>query len=230
MEKKLKPKQSSKSADIQSFTIDSITIDEAKLLRIHGYRELKRIRPKVRAAAAAAARETEGTIEPILYFRTLLVQSCGSGALELDDGTIFNNEGFDRFLADVRQVVVFILTMGHSLDRRVKTHIADDQLLSALFLETAGWLGIEAATKQFSIYLRSLAKKQEYRLSQRLGPGYSYKLNGRSVIWPLEQQRTIFELFNNHMMDIELLESCVMLPKISRSGIFGYLPDVKSLE
>ena len=60
-------------------------------------------------------------------------------------------------------------------------------------------------------------------MSPRLGPGYSYKLDGRSVLWPLEQQQPLFEMFARDDVDIELLESCAMLPKISRSGLFGFL-------
>ena len=118
-----------------------------------------RIRPRIREAAIAAARETEEIIEPTLYFRTLLVQSHGNGVLELENGISFKNEGFDRFLKGVCKIVVFVLTMGHALDYRVRAYIDDDQLLNALFLETAGWLGIEAVTKEFSIFLRSLAEK-----------------------------------------------------------------------
>jgi hypothetical protein len=200
-----------------------ITIDEANILRIQGYRDPARIRPIIKKAASMAARETEGLIQPVVCSRRLGVSSCENGVLTLDDGAVFHNEGFDRFLDGVEQVVVFVLTMGHLLDQAVKDYIADDQLLNALFLETAGWLGIEAATKQFSIELRQLARAGNHRLSPRMGPGYSYKLDGRSAIWPLEQQQVLFKLFEGHDIDVQLLESCAMLPKISRSGLYGFL-------
>lgn len=203
--------------------LENIAIDEASILRIQGYRDPARIRPVIKRAAASAARETETLINPRVYYRVLDVRHCQESTLELEDGTVFENEAFQRFLKDVRYVVVFILTMGHALDNAVIDYIADDQLLNALFLETAGWLGIEAATRTLSVHLRQQAKKRGYRLSPRLGPGYNYKLDGRSVHWPLEQQQTLFKLFDNDAMDVRLLESCAMLPKISRSGIFGFL-------
>ncbi len=207
--------------------LSPISIDHAKILRLQGYRDLERVRPKIKNIATEAARETEALIKPKAFFRGLSVRCCKGGMLELEDGTAFQNPGFDRFLKDVQQVVVFILTMGHPLDQAVRAYIADDGLLNALFLETAGWLGIEGATKQFAKYLTTLARRQGLRLSPRLGPGYSYKLDGRSVIWPLEQQKTLFALFEGQLSDVEILESCVMLPKISRSGIFGLLLDRK---
>ncbi len=200
-----------------------VAIDEASILRIQGYRDLERIRPAIKRAAAASARETENLIRPRAYYRILNVDTCRGSILELEDGTVFENEAFQRFLREPRSVTAFILTMGHALDQAVIDYIADDQLLNALFLETAGWLGIEAATRMLSIHLRSRARDHGLRLSPRLGPGYSYKLDGRSVLWPLEQQQTLFKLFSNVPMDVEILESCAMLPKISRSGIYGFL-------
>ncbi len=204
-------------------TLEGVCIDEASILRIQGYRDLQKIRPAIGRAAAASARETEALIRPCVYYRILDVSACEGSTLQLEDGTVFENEAFQRFLIEARHVVAFILTMGHALDQAVVDYISNDQLLNALFLETAGWLGIEATTRALSIHLRSKARERELRLSPRLGPGYSYKLDGRSVLWPLEQQQPLFKLFAKDRMDVELLESCAMLPKISRSGIYGFL-------
>ena len=203
--------------------LEGIEIDEVSILRIQGYRDLKNIRPAIRKAAASVAREAEILIQPRVYYCIQDVKACDGSILELADGTIFENEAFQRLLKNPHCVVVFILTMGSALDEAVIGGIADDQLLKALFLETAGWLGIEAATRSLSIHLRSLARERGFRLSPRLGPGYSYKLNGRSVLWPLEQQQTLFKLFAKDVTNIQLLDSCAMVPKISRSGIFGFL-------
>lgn len=213
---------------MEVLAFNKISIDETKILRIQGYRNLGKVRPVIKRAAAAAARETEALIQPKVFFRCLNILRCKDGVLTLENGITFENEGFGRFLSEAREAAIFILTMGNPLDKTVKDYIADDQLLNALFLETAGWLGIEAATKQFSMYLKGLAKERDLRLSPRLGPGYSYKLDGRSVVWPLEQQQTLFKLFVDQALDVELLESCAMLPKISRSGLFGFLPSTRT--
>lgn len=203
--------------------LEGIQIDESSILRIQGYRDLERIRPAIRKAAVSVAREAESLFQPRIYYRLQDVVTCEGSILELADGTSFENEGFQRLLKDPQFVVAFILTMGTALDETVIDCIANDQLLRALFLETAGWLGIEAATRSLSIHLRSEARERGLRLSPRLGPGYSYKLNGRSVLWPLEQQQTLFKLFAEDEINVRLLESCAMTPKISRSGIFGFL-------
>lgn len=203
--------------------LSGITIDENSILRIQGYRDFERIRPAIKRAALSAARETETLVSPRAYYRIVDVQRCEGAVLEVRNDLVFENEAFQRFLKEPKQVAIFILTMGHALDKAVIDYMAGDQLLMALFLETAGWLGIEAATRQLSLHLREESRKIGCRLSPRLGPGYSYKLDGRSVLWPLEQQQTLFKLFADDAIEVELLESCAMMPKISRSGLYGFL-------
>ena len=200
-----------------------INIDENSILRIQGYRDLEKIRPAIRRAAVSAARETETLIDPKIFYRIVDVQKCEGAVLEIQNDLVFENEAFQRLLKGPKQVAIFILTMGHALDKAVIDYMAGDQLLMALFLETAGWLGIEAATRKLKLHLREECGKIGCRLSPRLGPGYSYKLDGRSVFWPLEQQQTLFKFFANDTIGVELLESCAMMPKISRSGLFGFL-------
>ncbi|MGI9506868.1 MAG: hypothetical protein ACR2RE_27825, partial [Geminicoccaceae bacterium] len=175
--------------------LGGITIEENSILRIQGYRNFETIRPAIKRAAQSAAGETETLIIPRAYYRIVDVRKCEGSVLEVQNDLIFENEAFQRFLKEPKQVAVFILTMGDALDKAVIDYMAGDQLLMALFLETAGWLGIEAATRQLSLHLREEGRKIGCRLSPRLGPGYSYKLDGRSVLWPLEQQQTLFKLF-----------------------------------
>ncbi|MEL6962884.1 MAG: hypothetical protein AAFO01_09020 [Pseudomonadota bacterium] len=204
--------------------LEGIAVDEASILRIQGYRDLTKIRPVIRRAGASVAREAEQLFKPQVHYCTQGVMACEGSLLKLADGTTFENEAFQRLLKDPQYIAAFVLTMGSALDDAVVDCISADELLRALFLETAGWLGIEAATRSLAIQLRQEAKKHGLRLSPRLGPGYSYKLNGRSVLWPLEQQQTLFRLFANDEIKVQLLDSCAMIPKISRSGIFGFLP------
>ena len=204
--------------------LGSLAIDEASILRIQGYRDLSTVRRPIKRAASSAARLTEELAKPRIYFRTFDVAHCQGKTLSLEGGVTFENEAFGRFLTGAEQIVVFIMTMGEALDEAVIESISSDRLLDALFLEASGWLGIEAATKTLSKHLRELGRPEGRCLSLRLGPGYSYKVDGRDVHWPLEQQQTLFRLFADDPIDVQLLESCAMLPKLSRSGLYGYLP------
>ena len=100
-------------------------------------------------------------------------------------------------LSGAAEVVVVIITVGKGLDDEVIGCMEEDQFepLEALFLETAGWLGIESATRSFVSHLSELVEPEGLRPTQRMGPGYSYKVDGGLEMWSLEDQRQIFEVF-----------------------------------
>lgn len=201
-----------------------VKVDPVKMLRIHGYRDLEKVRPVIRKAADDIAIEAEGLMAPEAHSLQMAVRSYGDSFMELADGTVFENVDFGNVLDNAPVVVVVILTVGHALDEAVIAAMEKFEPLDALFLETAGWLGIEAATKSFVNDLKKKARANGRRVTRRMGPGYSYKISGRQMNWPLEQQRQLFNLFGDIELPITLLESCAMLPKMSRSGMYGLAP------
>ena len=150
--------------------------------------------------------------------------SLVDGILTLENGVTFRNEAFHRHLEGAREVVVTIATMGRALDDEVIGMMDRFEPLEALFLETCGWLGVEQTAKQFGDFLRGLVHPNGLRVCCRMAPGYSYRIGEREVRWPLEDQRQVFDAFSGIDLPVRLLESCAMLPKMSRSGIYGLAP------
>lgn len=221
------------SRNYKSFTSDHrvfrpgrTTVRPDRILRLQGYKNLDAVRPAIRQAAAAMARRAEELIAAEVHYRRLAIRSLDDGDMVLDNGVRFHNEAFHRHLADAREVVVAIATMGRALDDEVIAMMDKDRFepLEALFLETCGWLGVEQTAKQFGDFLRTLVWQSGYRVSCRMAPGYSYRVDGREIRWSLEDQKQIFEVFSGIDLPIRLLESCAMLPKMSRSGIYGLAP------
>ena len=160
---------------------------------------------------------------PIVYFRRVPVVDCDANGIKLANGLAFENRAFAHYLSGAAEVVVVIITVGKGLDDEVIGCMEEDQFepLEALFLETAGWLGIESATRSFVSHLSELVEPEGLRPTQRMGPGYSYKVDGGLEMWSLEDQRQLFEVFDGVDLPVRLLESCAMLPKMSRSGLYG---------
>ena len=93
--------------------------------------------------------------------------------------------------------------------------------LVAIIVESV--LTIEAATRELAAELRSGASQDGWRMSLRMGPGDEYRLpngDGR-VRWELTEQAALFQLFEGTALPVELLSSCAMKPKMSRSGVLG---------
>ncbi len=185
------------------------------LLRIQGYRDLDRVRPRIKDIAARAADLAQSVAAPEAYYRRVAIESCTAEALQLE-GTTFHSARFAKVFAGCGEVMVFVLTLGPALDAESERLTANDEIVDALFLEMAGWLAVEQATKALALQVSDEIRGESLGLTRRLGPGY--------VDWPLDEQAGLFALLADVTLPVQLLESCAMLPKKSRSGLYGLRP------
>ncbi len=200
------------------------TVQFERILRIQGYSDLQRIRPAILKAAASMADLAPQLSTPKVAYRCMAIRSLLTGVLELEGGFQLHCKAFDRTLRGCGEVVAFVLTVGAELDARVIELVNAGDLLEALLLETTGWLCIEDATRQFKMHLRDQAMARDCRITSRLGPGYSYKIDNDVSPWTLEEQATLFATFRGAELPVSLMSSCAMQPKMSRSGLFGVAP------
>jgi hypothetical protein len=207
------------------FRPPAISIRPEQLLRVHGYRDPAKVRADIAKAANELAAAAEGLFDTEAHYRRVPIERLDAEGMELAGGLRLVSEVFSQRMAACEEAVVFVLTTGNRLDAQVREHIDRFELIEALFLETSGWLAVEAATRLFARHLREGLASEGMRLSMRLGPGYSYKLGDRSVEWPLEGQRELFRVFEGMTIPVTLLDSCAMKPKLSRSGLYGVVRD-----
>ena len=199
------------------FTPEIDAIDPDTILRIHGYKKPIEVKPIIRETAKNMLREGMSLFEPVVYYRKIAIQSLDSSSLRFrDDSTALQNPEFQTVLATCTDVVVFLLTLGDKPDKTSAKLQQSDDLLEAVFLESASWLAIERATRLFVNEIRRIATNSDCQLTRRLAPGYRE--------WPLTDQRGIFQLFANRELNIRLLEGDCMQPKMSRSGMYGISP------
>ena len=201
-------------------------IGAARLLRIHKYNDPSKVRPIIVAAAEKALVEAAALARPTASCVVSQIETLEDGELRLAGGVGFSCPAFNEHLAGCERLLAFVMTLGPQLDEKVMSLVEDVfEPLDALFLETAGWLTIEAATRKLVAELRKDLACRGWAMSLRMGPGYEYRLSngGGRVRWDLTQQADLFELFNGHELPVELMASCAMKPKMSRSGVFGLL-------
>ncbi|MCH6588112.1 MAG: hypothetical protein IH805_07345 [Proteobacteria bacterium] len=202
------------------FTGARIEVPVDPLLRLQGYRDMARIRPRVRAIATKMAALAGTLVAPETYYRRVRIGSCTPAALALETGTetgvTFHSAEFAKVLGRCREVVVFVLTLGAGFDAQAERFTANEEIVEALFMEMAGWIAVERVTKNFAGHLASLVRDENLAPTRRLGPGY--------VDWPLEEQAALFTLLDGAPLPVRLLDSCAMIPKKSRSGLYGLRP------
>ncbi len=202
------------------FTGARIEVPVDPLLRLQGYRDMARIRPRVRAIATKTAALAGALVAPETTYRRVRIGSCTPAALTLETGAgtgvTFHSAEFAKVLGGCREVVVFVLTLGAGFDAEAERFTADEEIVDALFMEMAGWIAVERVTKNFAGHLGSLVRGEDLAPTRRLGPGY--------VDWPLEEQAALFALLDGAPLPVRLLDSCAMVPKKSRSGLYGLRP------
>jgi hypothetical protein len=191
------------------------------LLRVHGYKRLEQVRPDVRAVAQQCVVRAKTLLDPHLHYLRVGVDACCDGRMRLETGTILHCKAFERYLGKPRFVIIAILTLGSRIDEQVDSWLKNEDILEAMFLETAAWLALEALTTKFAAHLRLTAGGEGYRLSPRMSPGYSYHLKSGTCEWSLEEQKALFDLFGQAALPVKLLESCAMVPKMSRTGLYA---------
>lgn len=206
---------------MQRFAPTAIEVAADDLLRLNGYKDLAKVKAPVRAGADYAAAEVAKLTAPAAHYRHMTVASLDGDTLGLADGPSFRCEGFAGLLPGCVEAVVFALTAGGRLDDEVRALSDRFDLMEALFLETAGWLVMEATTKQFAALLREDADTRGLRLIRRLEPGVTYKLDGREALWPIADMAPLFDLWAGDELPVRLGSGNVLAPKMSRAGLYG---------
>lgn len=213
---------------VRHWTCPPPPADMARILRVHRYTDPTKVRPVIREAAEKAVGEAARLASPQAVYVVNPIKSLEKGVLRLGNGIRFDCAAFDQHLAGCDHLLAFVMTIGPKLDQTVLSLVEEVfEPLDALFLETAGWLTIEAATKNLARHLKQEFGAEGWSLSLRMGPGYDYRTgngaqnDGGRVSWDLWQQRELFQMFDGTELPVELMQSCAMLPKMSRSGVFG---------
>ncbi|MFS8086012.1 MAG: hypothetical protein ACMG6H_10310 [Acidobacteriota bacterium] len=204
------------------FGLREIEISPERLLRVMGYRAAAPVRATVRRTAEAMAALAASAATLAVCCRRVPIARCTSEGLVLATGTFFSGPAFAAYLAGCNEVAVFVLSLGTRFDSAQKNLAAGEQILEAYMMEIAGWLGIEEATRLFRAHLEEEARRDGLVLTRRMAPGYSFRIDGRKVEWPLEDQRAVFSLFDDARLPARLYEGgCAMTPKMSRTGLYG---------
>ena len=211
-----------------AFEAAPVRIGVERILRIQGYSDLSRVRPRIRKAAEYAA-DLAGEITcGAVGFRRVPISALDGARLQLDGRHDFQCEAFGRFLQGCQSVVAFVLTAGAVFDERIDELMKGDRPVEGLFLDSAGWLAVEAVTRQFAEQLKHDTATQGLRLTRRMGPGYSYRMGPRMEPWDLAEQVTLFAALGDAPLPSALMESSAMHPKMSRSGLYGLRADSRT--
>jgi hypothetical protein len=190
-----------------------VRVEPDLILRLQKYRRLEAVSPAVRDVARRMAALAESLLAPQGWVRRARVDAVHPDGRVQMAGTEFQSRSLARLMRDAAEAVLVVLTIGPGLERRAQELFNDEHLVEGLLLDTAGWVAIDALTKDLRQRLRAEARSRGLRLTARMAPGFDD--------WGLEQQRPLFAAFDSVDLSVRLTEAAIMLPRKSVSGVYG---------
>lgn len=211
-------------SNFEKILFSTPNVSAFQILRTHGYRNKGTIKKKILESVNKALERLSFYSLPVGYFCINEISQKLSNAIILKNGTVFKCEVFDERLKDSKFLIIFVLSLGKRIDDKINKISNDlNEPLGGLFLENACWLALELILKDARSKIIQFAKSKNMIIENRMAPGNSYpsKIFKKRIMWELEEQRILFKLFENKNISVSINNSCTMIPRMSRSGIFG---------
>ena len=194
-----------------------------KLLRTHGYKNKDNIKKRILDSAEKALERLTNYSSPVGYFYFEEIKKKSLNSIQLER-TSLKCEVFTEIFSESNFLIIFIISLGKGIDIKLKKISNDiNEPLGGLFLENASWLALELILRDARSRIISFAQSKNMQIENRMAPGYSYpsKILKKRIMWELKEQENLFNLFKNRNISVSLSESFTMLPRMSRSGVFG---------
>ena len=170
--------------------------------------------------AQRALNEGQALLEPLVIYRKLAVQGLEHECLVLAGGATLIGRLIGQHLASAEQVVVILCTIGDALENHVSEIIKTDPSYG-LALDGFGSAAVEILATDACNYFGEQAGAEGMDRTIPFNPGM--------VGWPVEEgQMQIFNIFNDHEIDIKLTSSGMMIPRKSISMVLGLGADLTS--
>jgi hypothetical protein len=122
----------------------------------------------------------------------------------------FSNRNFPD---SEKEIIIYIATISPLIDNEVKKLSKDGEIFDAYILNGIGSGAVEMAAKDLNLFMNDINEHESLRF-KRFSPGYGD--------WRIEDQKKIFKILEPEKhIQVNLTESCIMIPEKSTSGIMG---------
>ncbi|MHB1134394.1 MAG: hypothetical protein ACYC4L_18645 [Chloroflexota bacterium] len=166
----------------------------------------------VREGVDRLREEARSLLAPRAVWRLVPVEGIADGMVSLAGGQRFTSKKLSALLAGAESLGVMVGTIGDRLEEEVSRLFASAEYMEALTLDAIGTVAVEEVCQQIrSLICRCHADPAGWRVGPSLGPGYQY--------WDVREQEVVFTLLPAASIDVQLTESCLMLPRKSLSAI-----------
>ncbi len=158
----------------------------------------------------AQAREL---VKPAILYGLFPIREMQEQAMVLDGGATFRG----RLLADrfglAREVALVLCTIGGELEEQVSAYRKRGDEVRAVLLDGIGTAAIGEVADRAHRLIQDVAAGRGWKASAPFQPG--------QIDWPIEDQKTFFELLPAEQLGLELDFSHLMVPAKSVSLAIG---------
>ncbi len=158
-------------------------------------------------------------MNPRLFYLKKKISLVDQRYVYLEDSMVFKSPKLACTLHDSDELICFIATLGEEIDSEINRIMGQGRLSGAYILDALGSVAVESVAEQFHQYVETTCREEGKAVTLRFSPGY--------CDWPITEQKKVFKLFGSDATGIELMDSCLMRPRKSISGVFGVYNDIQ---
>ena len=191
-------------------------IENDKLAVLLGGSKQRRLSRSINTKVTTLEQRLGRLIQPRLHCRIVKARTKDDATVHLEDGVEFRSAKLSRALRDAEKIVCFIGTIGFDVEKEIGRLLDEHKLSEAYILDAMASVAVEDMVEQFHQDMEAKCRNESKTATFRFSPGY--------CDWPITEQKKLFSVFDAEEIGVELLDSCLMEPRKSISGVFGIAP------
>jgi len=192
------------------------TIESNELVKLLGGQKKKSLPKSIRKKVRTARQKLNKLIKPSVHYRIVRPSVTDNDAVQLDETVEFKSTQLAKTLKNAEEIVCFVGTIGTGVENEINRLLAKQKLAEAYILDAMASVAVENMIDRFQNLMENRFSAEDRTVTLRFSPGY--------CDWPVTQQKKLFKIFNPKQLNVELLDSCLMKPRKSISGVFGITP------
>ena len=192
------------------------TIENDRLAKLLGGQKIKRLPKSISKRVRTATQKLNKLIKPSLHYRIVKSTVMDSAVVQLTETVQFTSAKLVETLKNAEKIVCFVGTIGTGVENEINRLLGKQKLADAYILDAMGSVAVENMIDRFQDLMENRFSAEDSTVTLRFSPGY--------CDWPVTQQKKLFNIFDPKQLRVELLDSCLMKPRKSISGVFGITP------
>ena len=155
----------------------------------------------------------EKMMRPKVLYTTKKIRKIEGSTVTLEGDVKLKSAKISKTFRKCDRITFFLATLGEQVDDVISSSLKEKKLSDAYIYDAIGSAAVEATVEDFQNKMDSTIKENNQRTTLRFSPGY--------CDWNINEQKKVFSVLENDLIDVDLNESYLMAPRKSVSGVFG---------